>query len=515
MRTKRSIINLLVAWIGQVIIIYITFKTRIVFTQKLGEVYLGINSLFTGLVSMLAVAELGIGTAIDFRLYEPIEKKDYTKISIVMSFYQKIYSFVGLVIFALGVIIALFIDYFIKDIDYTREISLLNLRIFFILFVINISVGYFYSYRTALLIAAQKRYIYDFIYCLFFSITGICQQIALIYGNSYFLYLVLQIMGTIIQNIVITFIVKKKYPEVVKTKTKLSKKELKEIKNDTFALAANNVGTIIVNSTDNVLISKFVGIVTTGIYTNYYSILNAIGMFLNQISGSVVAGIGSLNVSSSKEDVKNAFDVVFFVCFSAYGICVCILYCCISSLVILMFGEQYRMSEFTVFLCCIRLYLTGMRSPIKYFKNALGIYWYERKKPIYEVLTNLIVSILLVRKYGINGIIVGTIVSIVLVCTWYEPYILYKYGFEDKNALGGYYLKYIKVTLFTLFNMILWKNVTAFFAEKSVVNMLLSVGFSGIGSCVMYSICFWKDKSYKYIRMLIVNFIKFNLRKKG
>ena len=198
-RTSSTIKNLFWAFIGQGIGLIISFISRIFFLKILGSEYLGLNGLFTNILTVLSLAELGIGTAIIYSLYRPLAVKDELKIKQLMFFYKKTYIIIGIIILILGIAITPFLKYLINDIPNIDYIWLI-----YILFVIYTSVSYFYSYKRNLIIADQNRYIATIYRYLFYILLNITQIIYLVITKDYFGFLVLQIIFTILENIFVS-----------------------------------------------------------------------------------------------------------------------------------------------------------------------------------------------------------------------------------------------------------------------------------------------------------------------
>ena len=278
MRTKNSIINLVVALIGQLTGIIISFFARLIFIRLLGSEYLGLNGLFTNILTILSLAELGIGSAIIFSLYKPLAQNNKSVIKSLMNLYKVTYRIIGITIIILGFIFLPFYKYLINDIPQIPYLDLI-----FLMFVLNTAVSYFFSYKKSLIICDQKRYITIIYKYFYYFLLNFIQIIILLLTKNYLLYLVIQIFFTIIENISLSHKANKLYPYLKEKNIEPLNKDIKkEIKRNISAMMRHKLGGMVVNSTDNILISKFIGLTAVGIYSNYYLIINAFQLIFNK-----------------------------------------------------------------------------------------------------------------------------------------------------------------------------------------------------------------------------------------
>lgn len=278
MRTKKVFLNSLTSVVGQAIVIFVSFVARYYFIQELGRTYLGINGLFTQILAMLSLVELGVGPAIIYSLYKPLAEKNYKDVAVIMKLYKKIYTIIGIVIVALGTLMAPFVHFFIKD-----DLRDINLSVIFILFVLNTAISYFYSYKQNLIIADQDKYIANINHYLFYFFLNIVQLILIVNTHNYYLFLVVQILITLLENISISIIADKRYPFLKeKCNHQVDQTVLKQIKKNTKAMIVHKIGGVAVDSTDNMIISYLLGIAIVGIYSNYTMVINALLTLIQQ-----------------------------------------------------------------------------------------------------------------------------------------------------------------------------------------------------------------------------------------
>lgn len=454
MRFQNSLKNFIVSWSGQIIYTLVLFISRSYFIRILGSEYLGISSLFSNILSMLSLAELGIGTAICFSLYEPLEKNNKEKIKSLVRIFRKTYFVIGCIILFSGILLAPFIQYFISEIP--QDIFTLNdIRLYFILYVINIAFNYFYSARSVLITADQKNYIVNLNQYFWNIICLISQTILLYLTRNYILYLIIQIICTIIQNIIINRISLKLYPYLKENANKLSSNDLNHLKKYIFATVCHKIGGVLVNSTDNLIISKFLGLLTVGQVTNYTTIISTITTFMGKIFNAISASVGNFTVSNVKDKSFELFNNVYFLGFWVYSFSAVSLFCLLDPFITLWLGKDYIINIDVVIVLCLNFYINGMRQVVLTFRDSMGLFWNDRYKPLFEASFNLIVSIILVQFVGLKGVYIGTLLTYICIDLPIEPLILYRNGFSQ-SALK-YHTKYFKYVLVTLISCLLCK----------------------------------------------------------
>lgn len=436
-------INLTAAIVGQLVAVPIGFVARLVFIRVLGAEYLGVNGLFTSILTMLSLVELGIGPAIIFSLYKPLAENDTKKVQAIMQLYKKAYTIIGIVIVVLGAVMTPFLSYLFKD---TPGIN--NLEIIYLLFVGNSAISYFYAYKQNLIIADQRRYIVTIYRYAFFSILNLLQIIFLYATKNYIVFLIVQIACTLLQNLMAAKSADKLYPFLrQKTVEHLDGETVREIKKNTGAMVSHKIGDIVTNSTDNIVISAMVGTVWVGLYSNYVLITIALNGIMGQFFSAITASIGNLGATSAKERLLAVFRKVQFVTFWIFGFSSICLFYIFNPFIAVWIGKAYWLSMDTVLLLTVLFYVQGMRRAVLTFREALGLYWYDRYNPLFQTVINIGVSVALAPKFGVSGVIVGTLVSLLTTCFLIEPYFLYKKGFAAPFKL--YYFRYAVYTAAT------------------------------------------------------------------
>lgn len=434
-RSSNVLKNIIGGVGGQIFTSILQFVCRTVFISLLGAAYLGVNGLFSNILSMLSLAELGIGPAIVFSMYKPIADNDEVHVAKLMNFYKTAYRMVAGIVLVIGLILTPNIESFINN---TTDVQ--NLKLIFILILLNTVTSYLFAYKGSMLTADQKAYVGVIIHNIFSVVQNIAQIVVLVITGNFILYLVVQIVTTFIGNLALAKYVDKKYPFLITyRKEQINKMERASILQKVKGMMMHKIGGFVLNSTDNLIISKFISVVAVGIYSNYLMIINMVKSYVTQITGSVTASVGNLIASESADKVYRAFEAMQLVYFWLYSFCFTCFYVIFQPFISLWIGEHFLMNKAVLFLVLLNFYLNGYQDCVNTYVNATGLFWETRYKPIIECFINLGVSIILAWKIGLVGVFVGTVAS--FICTfWVNPIVIYKHYF--KRNVGRYFINF-------------------------------------------------------------------------
>lgn len=462
-RTEYSARNTTVALLSRMTAILMGYILRVVFTHTLSESYVGVNGLFTDIIQVLSLSEMGVGTAITFALYRPIAEGDVEKQKSLMLLFRNFYRGVAAVVAVGGCLLIPFMGVIIKDYGNVEHLTFI-----YILYLINTVCSYLLIYKKTLMDAHQLLYIGTFYQTMSWVLKDVLQMIVLIVWHNFILFLLINIATTVLGNVCISVRAERLYPYLKeKDAAPLSDKEKKGIFSNIRAMLMHKVGTVIVNNTDNLILSAFVGLASVGGYSNYYLLLGSVRQMLNQVYQGITASVGNLGVTEDEGHISQVFDAVFFIGQWMYGFAFICLYELLNPFIEISFGKQYVFSEVTVFVLCLNFFINGMRNATLTFRDSMGLFWYDRYKAIAEAVLNLVLSVLLVSWMGMTGVFLGTLFSMILTSVWVEPYVLYKHGFH--KSCVGYFLRYI---LYVFVIGIVW-----------YVTDLLCRGLPAVGIC--------------------------------
>lgn len=497
-RIEESIKNTTVSLVIQVGTILINFISRTVLIKTMGEQYLGISGLFGNILNMLSLAELGIGTTITYWLYEPMAKNDTQRLSVLMSVYAKLYNVIGIVVLMIGLSLAPFLSFFMKE---TPDIPYITL--IYVLYVLNMAMTYFFVYKGTLINVAQKNYIVTTIKFVIFVVTNILQIFILFKFRNYILYYACSVISVLIRNLIVSAKAEKMFPFLkVPVKGELTQEEKEEIKKDVSAIFSHNIGTFVLTSTDNLVIAKMIGVIEVGLYSNYTMIIHAIQTFLNLIFSALTSSIGNLLYSTNKEKSYEIFKNMLFATSWIVGFCSICFYVLLNPFITLWLGEKYIFSNFVVFFIVVNFYLTFIRRPVNTFKQCVGLFRNDKYKPFIESVINLATSIWLANKFGIGGVFMGTTISTMIACIYVEPYILYKHFY--KRSVGEYFKLLFKYLFVTILSFCLIEFLSMPIRHTSLINFLYQVLLCMIIPNAFFFLFFFKTSEMEYFKQIVI-----------
>lgn len=434
-RIENAIRNILFGTLGNLCTVVLGFVSRTIFIRTLGITYLGVNGLYSNILSVLSLAELGIGTAMNYSLYKPVAKKDYDKIKGLMNLYKIVYRIIGVVIGIMGLLLVPMLKYLVKD---PGDLTIGDLTIYYLIFLFNTVSTYFITYKYSLANAEQKNYIQTNIQSITLFISIMAQIIVLKMYHSFLIYLLVGSMVGIIQKIGVYFYFNRRYPFLLdKTIFTLSSKDKIDFKKNVIALLYHKIGDISINQTDNILISVFVNITAVGLLSNYNLIIMTVMGFINIIFYSVISGLGNFVATESKERQYLLFRVYRFMAFWIYGLAILFLAFLLTPFITFWLGKDMVVSKVVIAFIMIDYYMKAHRTVLNNFKAAAGIFEADKYITILQGIANLVISILLVKLIGLEGIFLGTIIS-GLIANIAKPYIIYKIKFQQSVI---YYFK--------------------------------------------------------------------------
>lgn len=451
-RTQNSFFNLITNFGASLLIVILSFVTRSVFISTLGRTFLGLEGLFTNILSMLSLAELGFGSAIVFKLYKPIEERDQRRIQVLMKLYRQVYRIVGVVILALGLLLIPFLPHLVRDYSSLAERGL-NAVVIFLIYLFNSASSYwFFAYKTEFMKATQKSYVLNIVGYAVSVGSSVAQILALVLTRSFYVYILVQVAFTIIRNLIYALICDRRHPYLnEKVSDRVSKEELKEFFGDCSALLLYRLSNVVIGGSDNIVLSALCGLDTVGLYANYLSINNSLDSLMYSFLRSIQASLGSLYAAGNLEWSRLIFRVVNFFTVWLYGVGAIGLAVLTNEFIAIWpgVGPDYVVTTWVyngvtiqtpvALLLGITFYVTGQKYYCGSFRNAMGLFQQMKYRPVASVIVNLTFSILLVPYLGMAGCLVSTIIAAVTVNLIVDPYIIFKHAL--KQSPKGYYLR--------------------------------------------------------------------------
>ncbi len=449
-RVKNSTRNMIFSMIAYIMQILLGFVVRRYFIFHFGTEYLGLNSLFANVLSLLSLAELGFGTAIVFAMYKPMAEDDTEKVRELLQFYKKSYMIIGFVVFALGLCVFPFMGVFEKKVPNVD----INLYIVYFIHLFNSVISYFFAHRRSLLYTSQRTDIESKVNMSLNIVSTLFQLLTILFLQNFYLYILVGGVISIVNNLIISVITKKYYSEYLqKPQSYLDDETKKSINKNIRAMIFHKIGSAVVYSTDSLIIYLMLGSTVLGKYSNYLLITTYISSFLMLITGAVNGSVGNSVASESVEKNYSLFKKLNFLYLWIVSFCTICIYTLSDPFidVVLTKAENVNLTldNFILILVSANFFFNVSRSMCNVFKSSAGLFYPDRHKPIFESLINLVVSIVLCYFIGLPGVIIGTIVSNVTTSLWIEPYVLNKHYLKKSTLI--YFSKYAVFLIATVF----------------------------------------------------------------
>lgn len=479
------------------------FFIRTIFIYTIGLEYLGLNSLFTSVLQMLSLAELGFGTAVVYSLYKPLAEKDTDTVCATMAFLKKTYRYVGLFILVLGIILSFFLPKLIHG-EVPKDI---NIYYIYFLYLINTVISYFFAgYKSALLTANQR----DDIKSKVVTFTSIGQYLlqgaALWFFRNYYVYIVILPLTTLMVNFTNAYLTKKFFPQYI-AKGKLPKEQISPMTKQIGGLLISRIAGVSRNAVANVMISSFIGLVSLAIYSNYTYIETSVHGLLTIVGASIVAGVGNSIVKESEQKNHQDFMKFNFIYMWVSGW----IFCCFINLfqpfITLWVGAKSTISYPTVVLLCLMFYFTAAGDMRNTYVNATGIWWQNKWRSILEAVVNVLLCFVLIRRFQISGVLVAIIISTVVVNLWYGSTILYTEYFKNQK-FSIFILSHLQYFLVTIVVTVVTFCCCHFISTISWGTLVFRLIICLIVPNALYLIIYHRKAEFQSVKDLVKRMIK-------
>ena len=499
MDKKKSLLNVVVAIAFKFILLILSLVSRRFLIRYVGNEATGLFSLYTSIVGFLAVAELGVGSAITFCMYKPIVEGKKEVVAGLYHLFTKLYLIIGGIILASGLIIMPFLPHLAKD--YTNID--INIYLTFALMLISTVLSYMYSSKSSVINAYKNNYITTTINSLTTIFRYILQILIVVYFKSFELYLVVAIASVLCEWLLTTLIFNKNYKEIRIIKANVNYETKQNVIKNVKAMFMHKIGGLLVDTADSIIISAFIGVVILGKYTNYTTIMVSMTSVITLFFSPLTSIIGHLCVQNDINQVKKYFNFFYTFNFIIAVIFFLGYYAVIDDVITICFGDNLEMSKSVSMVITINYFVKFMRQDVLLFRDATGLFYQDRWKPLFEGIVNVILSIAFVYlfkylfgdDFAVVGVIVATIITNIFICHIVEPHILFKYEFEAKTS--KYYIKnYTCILVFVaaifLLNFVMI-DITNIWLEL-IANGFISVGIA----IVLVAIFILTDKDFKH-----------------
>lgn len=490
MHSRKIVKNTLVTMLSKLIILLLGFVTRKLFLIYIGEQLLGLSSLYSNILDLLNMSELGISAAIQFALYKPLAEKDTTSINNVLYHARKIYSCIGIVILILGTICTFFIQYLIKD----NHFDLSLIQISFLLCVFNIAASYFFTHKRLFLQTNEDLYLVNVADCVMTILFSAVKIVIIVVWGNYLAYTGIAIMQTLCANFLISIFCRKKYPNIMAaySDNAMSIKIFKDLKN----VIPLKISYYIYKSTDNIVISKFIGITSVAYYSNYAMIINQISIVYSQIINIICSSMGILsNEINNRIVLREKVKRLQIINYLFGTICFTELVCLLDPLIIIWLGENYVLNSMVAWLIATDFFTFIAYQPYSIIFNITGKFKEDRNITLGIAIANIVISVVLAQSIGISGVIIGTLFCDVT--NWI--YRVYKIGYQYFEENIHIFLKemvkrIVILTLDTVCAIVISRLILKDMSWATLAISAIIVGIIVVGIDVLF---YYRNKQFR------------------
>ena len=485
MDKRKGVLNIVVSITFQALTMITAILVKRILIQSCGNDVNGLNALYLSIVGFLSIAELGVGSAISYCMYKPIVEGDIAYTSALYRLFQRVYLGIGGVIWVAGLGLTPFINHFAKD---YQQINV-DLHFTFMLMLLSVVITYWYGPKISLINAHKNNYISTTITSCGTILQSLLQIVVLLVTQSFVWYLVCRILSSLCQGIVAKIVARRKYGYILDSKQSLAILDKVEIVKNIKAMFMHKIGTLLVTTADNIVISVFIGVNALGSYSNYNTILVSVTNLTALVFTSLTSVFGHLYVEAGKETTKRYSNLFHIINFGLGTLIYLGFYAIINNLVAILFSPDLLMDKTIVFIITFNAFVQFMRKSVLAFREATGTFYHDRWKPAVEGVVNVILSVLFVQWMGISGVILATIITSLLICHIIEPYVLYKHAFATP-PLRYYLTNYGMIGLFFIALTVLdvCMQNTGNQWSTLLINGTISVGISAI-VCLLTLVC--------------------------
>lgn len=500
-RTKNTTRNIIFGMFNQVITLILSFISRTIFIKILGAGYLGINGLFSDILMMLSMADLGFGTAMVYSFYKPLAENDHGKIAALISFYKKVYNFIALGVAVIGIALVPFLGYIVN----LKE-TIQYIKIYYLFFLANTVISYLFVYKTSIINADQKNYIISKYQMIVNMGRVIFQTIFLLIIKNYFIYLMIQVLATLANNIITSKKANELYPYIKNSNNKLEQGEKKNIFANMKSIFIYKISGVLLNGTDNIIISMIVGTIWVGIYSNYNLVMNALNNFINIVYSSATASVGNVIISEKPKkrfEIFQSMQTISLIISTFTTVCLYVLF---SDLIRVWLGTDYLLDDYTLEAIILNYYLGNVVHPIWSYREATGLYMKTKYIMVITAIENIILSIIMGKLMGVSGVLFASAIARLTTYFWYEPNLLFKGYFDEK--VRKYYIPLAKNVIFTITLIIVFVILSRYFIINSWFELIIKAVIVAFVTLIAVIVVYSRTEGYKMVMNRIKNLIQ-------
>lgn len=500
-RTKKSLENIIFGMINRFVLMIFPFVVKTILIKQLGAEYLGLNNLFSSILQVLSLSELGVGTAMVYSMYKPMAENDKPTLCALLNLYHKFYTVIGFIILGLGIIILPFLDKLISG-SYPKDI---NLYVLYLIYLINTVLSYFlFAYKKSLLEASQQNSIESKINTVASVLMYICQIFALILTKNYYVFAIFLPLSTLFINLMRNILVSKMYPDII-CKGDMGKEFVKSLYKKVGALIGHRIGTTIITSADSIVISAFLGLHVLAIYGNYYYILSSLIAVVTIFYTATTASIGNSLITSDTKKNYSDFKTFTFMNDWVVGWFTICLICLYQPFMKIWMGEALMFPFHMVILMAIYFYTWLSRRIGLTYKDAAGLWAEDFWKPYVGSIVNVITNIALVKLIGVEGVVISTIIVMAIIYFPWETKVLFDKMFTD--SAKEYCLKYYSYALATIVGTCVTYWICNLITIEGILGLFIKACICTIVPNILFVLVYFKTTEFKDTYSRIMNLI--------
>ena len=501
-RVKSTTKNFASGIVLQLYRIIVPFFIRTILIKYIGLEYASLSGLFSSILKVLNLAELGVGSAMVFSMYKPIVEDDMETLSALLNLYRRYYRIIGTLVLGIGIVIMPFLKFIIKK-DVPNDI---NIYILYLMFLISTVLSYLlFAYRQSILTAYNRVDIINNISIIMDTIQYIIQIVAIIAWSNYYVYTMALIIVQIISNLLVAYITKKKYPQI-KAQGGLKKEVRADINKKIKDIFTAKFGSTLVTSSDNIVISAFLGLNILGIYQNYFLIVSSITVLAGLLGTSAVAGIGNHIITETEENNYNLFKTYTFIGNWMISFCAISFFCLADPFIIIWQGKDRLLPKGMVFLFALYLFINHWSKMFLTFKDATGIWHADRFRPIAVGMTNLILNIIMVNFIGVYGIFLSTILSLVI-CS--IPWLIHNiFSIIYKRSPWQFICDFLVKTVIFILSGVFTYSICGCLKITGIMAFIVKMVICVVFPNVIYTIVFYRTQDFKRSIEIIKPYVK-------
>lgn len=504
-RTKNAIRNAGYNFLSNIVSIILPFLVRTVFIKVLGAEFLGLNSLFSSILMVLNLTELGFSSAIVYHMYKPIAQDDTKTINALLQYYKAVYRKIGLIIFCAGCCLIPFLPYLIEGAVPPN----INITVIYLAYLVNTSASYFlYAYYSSLISAFQREDLISKNNMLIQSAMYGIQILCLISVKNYYAYIAIMPVFTILNNIRIRIVARKVFPDY-HPEGSIGEALKRDIRKKVSGLMISKVCGVSRNSFDSIFLSALLGLVNTARYNNYYYIMSSISNVMRVVNAAATAGVGNSVAMDSVEDNYRNMERMNFLYMWLGGWFTSCLLCLYQPFMKLWVGTEMMFPMHTVVLICLYFYVLKIGDIRSMYIASKGVWWELRFCSILEAVANITLNYVLGKYFGVNGIILATVISLFFINFLYGSQVIFNQYF-GKEKIKKYYLNHFMYGLTTILAAAITYSLCACIPLEGFAGLFVKAGLCAVVPNLVFWIIYRKSSNYELTIPWVLDKLRIN-----